>query len=82
MNPILVEIVVRHAIFLELADDEVLDPDTAVQQLEDLAFLLQKLGTDERRQFVQALKELGTSDEWSPRQREVLEQLPEAAGIA
>jgi hypothetical protein len=67
-------------VFLELAPDERLDPDLAVEQLEQLAVLLQQLDDDERRsfiEFVQRQAERETSDD----RRRVLLELPEALGL-
>ena len=45
-------IVVETAAWFEFVSDDVLDPDTAVKQLEAIAFQLQQLGPGERRELV------------------------------
>ena len=52
MNEILMRVVVEAAAFLELAADDVLDPDVAVKQLESMAYLLGQLNESEKRQLV------------------------------
>jgi hypothetical protein len=51
VNEILMRIVLESAAFIELVSDDVLDADTALKQLESIAFLLQQLNSDEPREF-------------------------------
>ena len=51
MNEILMNIIVDQILFLELSDDEVIDPDIAVAQLEQIMYCLQKLNQKEREIF-------------------------------
>jgi hypothetical protein len=48
MNRTLMRAVLDAAAFLELADDEILDPDAAVEQMEQMAVTLAELAPDER----------------------------------
>ena len=52
MNEILMRAVVQAAAFLELSSDDVLDPDVAVAQLENMAHLLGQLDDAEKHQLV------------------------------
>ncbi len=55
---VLVGVIVSEAYFLDRCDDETLDPDTAVQRLEDITVLLQRLTPEERVEFIECLEEL------------------------
>ncbi|HEX8281835.1 MAG TPA: hypothetical protein VF588_00535 [Pyrinomonadaceae bacterium] len=52
MNRTLMRAVLDAAAFLELADDETLDPDTAVEQMEQLAATLAELTPEERAELL------------------------------
>jgi hypothetical protein len=58
MKRILIKAVIASAAFLEFADDEILNPDTAVNELENLASTLQELTPEERREFLSHLDDL------------------------
>lgn len=58
MNRLLMRALINCLLFLELSDDEVVDPDAAVEVMEYAAYLLQQLGPDERRELVQFAHEL------------------------
>ena len=81
MNRALVATIAQMAIFLELSDDSVIDPDAAVKQLEEMAFTLQKLSGPEQTEFVRILEELAAENSFED-QRDYLRRLPEALGIA
>lgn len=51
MNEILMQIIVDQILFLDLSNDDVIDPDTAVAQLEQIVYSLQKLSREERTIF-------------------------------
>ena len=77
MNELLMRAVVHAAAFLELSPDDVLDPDVAVAQLEDIAHLLRQLSDADKDQlvaFVQAEAEVAST----PEHREFLREFPEA----
>src|SRR5436190_23821152 len=52
VNQILMRAVVEAAAFLELAADDVVDPDIAVKELESMAYLLGQLNESEKRELV------------------------------
>ena len=58
MNEILMRLVAESLAFLELTDDELVDPDIAVQQLESITDSLQKLSTDEREAFLRFVNDV------------------------
>jgi hypothetical protein len=58
MNEILMRLVAESLAFLELTDDELIDPDIAVQQLESITDSLQKLSTDEREAFLRFVNDV------------------------
>ena len=81
VNQILVQVIAQVAVFLEFADDATLDPDAAVRQQEDMAFLLQQLPPADRSEFIRMLSEV--AGQWpSKQERQYLLNLPEAIGIA
>jgi hypothetical protein len=81
MTRTLVQVIAQAALFLEFADDATLDPDSAVKQLEDIAFQLQQLPAADRSEFIRLLNEI--ADEWpNEQEREYLLTLPEVVGIA
>src|SRR5262245_53136801 len=61
LKRVLVEAIVNMAAFLEFSDEVTLDPDTAVNQMEDLAATLQKLTQEERHELLNYLSELADS---------------------
>jgi hypothetical protein len=80
-NRVLVQVIAQMAVFLEFADETILDPDAAVKQQEDLAFQLQQLPPADRVQFIRVLREV--AGDWpSERERQYLLNLPEATDIA
>jgi hypothetical protein len=58
MTCVLVEAIMNLATFVEFSDDDTVDPDDAVQQLEDLGVILDQLTQTERAEFVQCLERL------------------------
>jgi hypothetical protein len=82
MSQTLVQVIAQVIVFLEFADESVLNPDTAVkQQEEDMAFRLQQLGPEDRREFARLLFEV--ADEWpNADQRHYLRALPGAIGLS
>lgn len=81
MNRALVEIIAQMALFLEQADESILDLDAAVTQQEEMAFRLQRLSPDERRDFIGILDEIAAENPFEE-QRRVLRELPHVTGIA
>jgi hypothetical protein len=81
LNRVLVQVIAQLAIFLEFADEDVLQLDWAVQQEEDMAFRLQQLTPAERSEFIRLLNQV--ADEWpNDTERAYLRSLPEVVGIA
>jgi hypothetical protein len=76
MNEILMRAVVQAAAFLELSSDDVLDPDVAVAQLEDVAHVLSELGDAEKRQLVAFVRAEAERAE-APAYREFLRKFPD-----
>jgi hypothetical protein len=77
----LVQVIAQLAVFLEFADESVLNADDAVKQQEDMAFHLQQLAPADRSEFTRLLNEVAR--EWpGEQQRKYLRDLPEAIGIA
>jgi hypothetical protein len=72
--------VVEAAAFLELSPDEVVDADSAVKQLESMAYLLGQLSESDQQHlvaFTQAEAERVPSQDY----RDFLRQFPEAMGL-
>ncbi len=80
MNRELVEIVAQYVLFLEREESEI-PLETAVKQQEDLAYRLQKMTEDDRKEFVRVLADVARNMR-SENDREILGRLPEEAGIA
>jgi hypothetical protein len=68
------------AVLLELASDDRLDPDLAVQHLERLAQLLQGLDPEERSAFIEFVAREAEREANAERSR-VLHRLPDALGL-
>jgi hypothetical protein len=80
MNEVLMTIVVHAAAFFELGGDDVIDPDTALKQLEWMHWELDRLDPDEKEAlaaFVLAEAEA----ERDPRRRAFLFEFPRALGL-
>lgn len=72
--------VVEAAAFLELSPDEAVDADSAVKQLESMAYLLGQLSESDKQHlvaFTQAEAERVPSQDY----RDFLRQFPEAMGL-
>jgi hypothetical protein len=80
MNEILMRAVVEAAAFLELAADDVLDPDIAVKELESMAQLLGELDQSEKKELV-AFTQAEAARRSSHEYREFLRRFPEAMGL-
>ena len=80
MNRTLVQVIAQVAVFLEFADESVLNLDAAVKLQEDMAFRLPH-GPADRRDFTRLLFEV--ADEWpSADGRHYLRALPGAIGLS
>ena len=81
MSRTLVQVIAQVAVFLEFADESVLNLDAAVKQQEDMAFHLQQLGPADRREFARLLAEV--ADVWpNADARHYLRALPGAIGLS
>jgi hypothetical protein len=56
MNPVLMEAIIYMARFLELSDENTINPEAAAEQIENLGDILDKLSPDERSQFIAFLE--------------------------
>jgi hypothetical protein len=72
--------VIETVVVLELAPDDRLDPDLAVNHLEALARLLQGLEPEERSAFLTFVRSQAEREEDAKRAR-VLSELPHALGL-
>lgn len=84
MNRTLMRAVLETLIFLELSDEDVIDPDIAISRLELLASILRELTSPEREVFVQYAKELAMSEEQSgyTKRQEVLLSIEDYLGLS
>lgn len=76
----LVEAFVWPLVFFELCDDETLDPDIAVQQMEQIADALRDLAPTERNLVVQVLGQLAQEAE-QPNVRALIEEIAREIGL-
>lgn len=81
MNKTLISIVVNFACFFELADEKVLDSRTALQQLEELKWQLQKLSATEKAEVVSVITLLRDESPNGSERQKCLENLPLAIGL-
>jgi hypothetical protein len=83
MNEQLMKALVDVVVFLALSDDDVLDPDAAIEQLEHVAATLKKMPAADRKQFLgfvaTAAKHAQTSGH--DERAEFLQELSEQLGI-
>ena len=76
--------IVEIAVFLELSDDSVLNPDVAVEEMERIAATLQDLDTDLQNQFIEYVDGVVKSDKRIGADQtriEFLESLPDGFGL-
>jgi hypothetical protein len=52
VNEVLMDVILDQVLFLDLTEDEHLDPDIAVKQLESITYYLRTLSNDERNTFI------------------------------
>jgi hypothetical protein len=84
MNTILMRIIIDIAVFLELSGDDIIDPDAAITQLENLAANLQELTEEDLRTFVRFVAEVASTSQDEGEREEVvnfLKSLPSALGL-
>ncbi len=63
MNAVLMRAVVEAVVFAGISGDEVVQPDAAVSQLEQLGAILKGLSVEERRAFDKYVRDLATAEE-------------------
>ncbi|RCS56428.1 hypothetical protein [Parvibium lacunae] len=68
------------AIFLEFTNEKLLDQDTSIEAMEQLAMELQLMEDDDRRSFGLLLKKLSAEYKDS-RKAQFVENLPESLGL-
>jgi hypothetical protein len=61
MNRALIEAIIYLAAFLELSDDDIVDPDSAAKQLENLGDTLNQLSPEDRDAFADYLDQFASS---------------------
>jgi hypothetical protein len=79
-NEPFMDAVVRMALFLEFSDPETLDEDAAIGMMEQMAATLQKLGTTQKKQFVEYLNRRA-SEAQEGKERQSLENLAGHLGL-
>ncbi|MDA8480886.1 hypothetical protein NNO04_19570 [Citrobacter sp. Awk 4] len=75
----LVKIIADIAIFLEFTDEEQLDPDLAIEMMEQMAAELQLLSDDDRKNISQLFQSI--SSEYSEEKCNFVKELPESLGL-
>jgi hypothetical protein len=83
MNQILMRAVLELAMFLALSGDDIVNPDAAVSQLEQLASILKGLTKEERDTFVRFAQELAVLEQQAGRNERAifLSSLPDDLGL-
>jgi hypothetical protein len=84
MNPTLMKAIVEYAAFLSLSRDDVIQPDAAVAQLEQLATALKELSPADRQTFSRFINSLAAQERQRGRDKNrlsFLETLPQNLGI-
>ena len=75
---------VEALVFLELSDEETVDPDSAIQVMEMIARCLQRLSGEQRAAFHQQLALIAgqeEDDELGRQRREYIKAIPEYLGL-
>ncbi|MGC6388437.1 hypothetical protein ACMV8I_12355 [Ewingella sp. S1.OA.A_B6] len=75
----LVQIIANLAIFLEFTDEGQLDPDLAVEMMEQMASELQSLNDDDRNNITKIFQDI--SREYTGDKCEFIKKLPESFGL-
>lgn len=80
INQNLVKAVADIAIFLEFTNEKLLDPDTSVEALEQLAMELQLMDDEDRVNLAQQLRQI--SGTYADKHKaQFIENLPESLGL-
>jgi hypothetical protein len=75
----LIEAFVWPLVFFDTCDDETLDPDVAVQQMEQIGAILQSLDPELKALVMHMIHEIA-QDETQPDLRVQIQELPDALG--
>ncbi|WP_220203562.1 hypothetical protein [Reticulibacter mediterranei] len=67
--------IVELAVFVGISDDEIVDPDAAVEQLEQLSMILKGLTPGERSTFITFIQGMAHAEADDPRAKERVEFL-------
>jgi len=78
MTNLLARVLVDICIFLETADDSVLDPDAGLRTLETLAYRLRALSSADRHALASAMRAIADVE---PAHRELVLHLPQSLGL-
>lgn len=84
-NPHVAVALVEALIFLEFSDDEVVDPDAAVQTMKTIASILAAMSSAERDEFIRhlvVLAEAQPATEPGQRRSEYIREIPGYLGLA
>lgn len=75
----LVRIIANIAIFLEFTSEEPLDPDAAVEMMEQISAELQLFGVEDRKDIIKLFNDI--SKEYEGRESEFVKELPNSLGL-
>ena len=84
-NALVLEALVEVLIFLEFSEDEVVDPDAAIEVMETIAGILQRMSSVEREAFLRQLEVLSDTQaisEIGQRRSEYISDMPGYLGLA
>jgi hypothetical protein len=74
-----VKAIIDIAIFLEFSSEDIIDPDAAVQMMENIAYELQLMNDTYKKLFIQILDEL--SEEYTGKQKDFIRNLANNFGL-
>jgi hypothetical protein len=82
MNQFLMRAVAEYAIFLGLAKEEDVNPDVAVEQLEQLSDIMKQLSPAEQAEFANFVRNMADQETHSSKERiEFLQSLVDNMGL-
>ena len=85
MNRKLMTIVLETLVFLELAGDDIVDPDAAVSQMEGSVATLTRLTPKEKAEFINFIREYADEEERQrgrPERIEFFRSMPDNFGLS
>jgi len=77
-DPALTRAIVELVLFLELSDENLVDPDASVSALEQLSHTLQGASADTRQSMVEQIRTMSHHD---PEASKLIAELPETLGL-